>query len=310
MELFGKRNESCIQILLCQFFCDGQFLNPGNDLATRQMESIQMDLKPKDSVSPSKTTDPFVTYYEKQSESQESLYRSKRVKTLILRVRKLHGQKVSGLKVADIGCNAGTQSLVWASDNHSISGLDINEALLEIAKKRFSESGFDGSFVLGSAVDLPWEDESMDVCLLPELLEHVPEWTQCLDEAARVLKPGGVVYISTTNWLCPRQMEFDLPMYSWFPPALKRHYEKLSVTTRPELVNHAKYPAVNWFTPYSLKNYLRQIGMNAFDHFEVSDPAEKGGLGRAALWTVQNIGLAKLAAHIATSYSIVLGVKR
>lgn len=253
--------------------------------------------------------DPFVAYYARQSESEETLHRSRRVKSLILRLRDLHGQPASDLSIADIGCNAGTQSLVWAADRHTVHGLDINASLLEIAKERFREEKLQGTFVLGSAVELPWSDQSMDVCLLPELLEHVPDWSRCLDEAARVLRPGGVVYISTTNSLCPRQMEFDLPFYSWYPGFLKRHYEKVSVTSRPELVNHAQYPAVNWFTPYKLKRYLSSIGMSAFDHFEISDPAEKGTLGRAALWTVLSIPPAKFAAHVITSYSIVLGIK-
>jgi 2-polyprenyl-3-methyl-5-hydroxy-6-metoxy-1,4-benzoquinol methylase len=55
----------------------------------------------------------------------------------------------------------------------------------------------------------------MDVCLLPELLEHVADWQSCLNEAARVLRPGGLLYLSTTNVLCPRQQEFNLPLYSF-----------------------------------------------------------------------------------------------
>ncbi len=93
--------------------------------------------------------------------------------------------------------------------------------------------------------------------MLPELLEHVEDWQTCLNEAVRALRPGGALYLSTTNALNPVQDEFELPFYSWYPGFLKRHYERLAVTTRPELVNHAKYPAVHWFTFFGLKPYLR-----------------------------------------------------
>ena len=84
----------------------------------------------------------------------------------------------------------------------------------------------------------------MDVALLPELLEHVANWQDCLNEAARIVKPGGLLYLSTTSWLCPMQQEFNLPLYSWYPGFLKRKYERLAVTTRPEIANHCKYPCL------------------------------------------------------------------
>jgi 2-polyprenyl-3-methyl-5-hydroxy-6-metoxy-1,4-benzoquinol methylase len=102
----------------------------------------------------------------------------------------------------------------------------------------------------------------MHVCLLPELLEHVVEWMACLKETARILRPGGVLFLSTTNKLCPSQQEFSLPLYSWYPRPLKRHFEKLAVTKRPELENFARYPAVNWFSFYSLRSELSRLGFD------------------------------------------------
>jgi hypothetical protein len=60
------------------------------------------------------------------------------------------------------------------------------------------------------------------------------------------------------------QNEFNLPPYAWYPAFMKRHYERLAVTTRPEVANYAKYPAVNWFTFYSLRSALRARGFNRF----------------------------------------------
>jgi len=104
----------------------------------------------------------------------------------------------------------------------------------------------------------------MDVYVVPELLEHVVDWEGVLNEAARILRPNGVLFLSTTNALCPVQNEFNLPLYAWYPAFMKRHYERLAVTTRPEVANYAKYPAVNWFTFYSLRSALRARGFNRF----------------------------------------------
>lgn len=191
-------------------------------------------------------------------------------------ILRLLGTEKAGqqLTVADIGCNAGTQALLWAEDGHSVRGLDINEPLLELARRRAAERSLEVKFTLGTATNIPWPDASVDVCIMLELLEHVTDWQSCLDEAARIVKPGGLLYFSTTNKLCPKQDEFNLPLYSWYPGFLKRHYEKLAVTTRPELANHATYPAVNWFTYGQLCNYLRPKGFRSLGRFDWMDPTE------------------------------------
>jgi 2-polyprenyl-6-hydroxyphenyl methylase/3-demethylubiquinone-9 3-methyltransferase len=154
---------------------------------------------------------------------------------MVLRVAEREGPVRGPLTVADIGCGAGTLSMLWAEHGHRVFGIDINAQLIKLATERSRESDIKIDFQLGTATDLPWSDESMDVCLVPELLEHVQDWERCLDEFARVIKPGGVLFLTTTNKLCPRQQEFNLLMYSWYPAFIKRYFEKLAVST-PSIV--------------------------------------------------------------------------
>ncbi|MFF5209422.1 class I SAM-dependent methyltransferase [Streptosporangium sp. NPDC000396] len=57
--------------------------------------------------------------------------------------------------------------------------------------------------VLGSALDLPLATGSVDVCFSSNVLEHVPDPWRMAGEMVRVTRPGGVVYLSFTNWLSP-----------------------------------------------------------------------------------------------------------
>ncbi|WP_433373727.1 class I SAM-dependent methyltransferase [Streptosporangium sp. CA-115845] len=57
--------------------------------------------------------------------------------------------------------------------------------------------------VLGSALDLPLATGSVDVCFSSNVLEHVPRPWRMADEMVRVTRPGGVIYLSFTNWLSP-----------------------------------------------------------------------------------------------------------
>jgi 2-polyprenyl-6-hydroxyphenyl methylase/3-demethylubiquinone-9 3-methyltransferase len=227
----------------------------------------------------------------------------------VLRVRARSGLALESLEVADVGCNTGSQALMWAERGHRVRGIDINEELVKVATARCAQAGRIADFRVGSATDLPWETDSVDVCLLPELLEHVADWERCLNEACRVLRKNGTLFLSTTNALCPKQEEFAVPMYSWFPGPLKRRYERLAVTTRPELVNHAKYPAVHWFTPYGLGAQLRRRGFAIFDRFDFIDADSKSGVQRLALRLVRSVSPLRWLAHVATPYTALIANK-
>ena len=254
-------------------------------------------------------SDPFVDYYVQESVSPRTVERFQAIMDAVLRVRKAEALPLEALKVADIGCNTGTQSLMWANRGHAVYGLDINEGLIAVARSRSEQAGKDVEFSLGSATSLPWQTASMDVAILPELLEHVEDWQSCLDEGCRVLKAGGTLFLSTTNALCPVQAEFDLPLYSWFPRPLKRYYERLSVTTRPELVNHAKYPAVHWFTTHGLSAYLRARGFVPFDRFDMMDTAGKSALKRFVIGTIRAVPPIRWLGHVLTPYTAIVAKK-
>lgn len=249
----------------------------------------------------------FVSYYAQQSVTPEAQERSQRIYDV---VTKLIARPGETLDVADIGCGPGAQSMVWALAGHRVSGLDVNEGLLELARQRSAEAGLEIEFRAGTAEALPYADASVDVCLAPELLEHVPNWQVCLREFARILKPGGVMYLSTTNRLCPVQMEYELPLYSWYPAPLKRRYERLAVTTRRELVNYATYPAVHWFTFYELRDFLKAQGVSSLDRFDMIESDQLGTLPRLAVRTVRAVPPLRWLGHVMTPYTNMLGIKQ
>ena len=254
--------------------------------------------------------DGFYEYYARESASDQTRQRFEAIRQAVLRVRERGGAEVTGLDVADIGCNAGTQCILWAHGGHRVHGVDINEQLLALGRSRGEKAGLKIDFRVGSATALPWDDSSMDVCLLPELLEHVEEWEQCIDEAVRILKSGGTLFLSTTNRLCPKQEEFDLPLYSWYPRRLKRHYERLSRTSRPELVNHAEFPAVHWFTFFELAEALAERGLESLDRFDIIKTDDRSFLVRGSVGLLKRVPLLRWLGHVATPYTVIVATKQ
>lgn len=252
----------------------------------------------------------FVAYYAQESQTPATIGRFTRIRDRALALLAERGAGKPCYDVVDIGCGAGTQALLWAELGHRVRGLDVNEPLIAVAQRRAGERRLPVQFDLGTATALPYQDRCADVVLLPELLEHVADWQRCLDEAARLVRPGGLLYLSTTNWLCPLQQEFELPLYSWYPPPLKRRYQRLAVTTRPELVNYAKYPAVHWFSYYRLARYLRARGFETLDRFDMLARQPLPPAKRALVSALRALPPLRLAAQVCTGGTIVWALRR
>jgi ubiquinone/menaquinone biosynthesis C-methylase UbiE len=251
----------------------------------------------------------FVEHYTRNSVGERTRQRFQSVQRMVMALRRSIGAPAAALDVVDVGCGAGTQTLMWSREGHRATGIDISAPLIEVARARAAEVGQTTQFMVGSATSLPLPDASVDVVLVSELLEHLIEWEPCVDEATRILRPGGVIYLSTTSRLCPVQQEFTLPGYSWYPRRLQKHCERLSVTTHPQWVQHTTYPAVHWFTFYQLRDYLAARGVSAVDRFDTMD-AGGSALRGAALGAIRSVAPLRFMAHVMTPYTMVLGHKR
>ena len=95
------------------------------------------------------------------------------------------------LRVLEIGCGTGGM-LGPLSRYGDVHGLDISHDCMQFCRER----GF-ARMVTGSGYQLPYADNSFDLVTLFDTIEHIPDDRQVLEEARRVLRPGGQVFIST-----------------------------------------------------------------------------------------------------------------
>jgi len=122
---------------------------------------------------------------------------------VLRRVRALElAAPMLGESVVDVGSGPGflTADLaVGVGSEGAVVGVDQSEAMVELARQRCAGLS-QVRIVSGDATRLPLDDSSCDLLLSTQVLEYVADVDRALDEAARVLGPGGRVVLLATDW--------------------------------------------------------------------------------------------------------------
>jgi len=107
---------------------------------------------------------------------------------------------LDGKKVLDVGCGGGILSEAMATSGATVTGIDMAEAPLAVARLHARETDTDVSYRAITAEALAEEmPGEFDVVTCLEMLEHVPDPASVIQACQRLVKPGGSVYFSTIN---------------------------------------------------------------------------------------------------------------
>jgi len=108
--------------------------------------------------------------------------------------RELLTEDIKGKALLDAGCGTGWFSQAAAARGARVTSMDVGSELLKIvAQKCVSKR------VIGDLMKMPFKAKSFDIVVSSEVIEHVTDPRKAISEMYRVLKPGGILIITTPN---------------------------------------------------------------------------------------------------------------
>jgi ubiquinone/menaquinone biosynthesis C-methylase UbiE len=111
----------------------------------------------------------------------------------------------AGQRLLEVGCGAGAVLGVIgaAFPGLQLAGIDLVPQQIAYAREHLARLGLAADLRQGDATHLPWEDGQFDHVYMMWFLEHVPDAAPFLTEARRVLKPGGTITLTETDYSTP-----------------------------------------------------------------------------------------------------------
>jgi 2-polyprenyl-3-methyl-5-hydroxy-6-metoxy-1,4-benzoquinol methylase len=158
--------------------------------------------------------------------------------------RRIHWMcaQVGGPDVLDVGCSQGIASILLAREGHRVIGIDREREAIRAARERLDQEEAQVrervEFTVGEGRAVGFPDGSFDAVLLGEVLEHQLDPGKLLDEARRVLRPGGRIVVTTPYGVHPYP-DHKEPLY--LSALLERLSSKLSIA---EIVLVDRYAGV------------------------------------------------------------------
>ncbi len=151
-------------------------------------------------------------------------------------------QPAAGDMILDIGCGNARDIMPMLQRGATIVGVDLSAGMIAQAQRDLEAAGFRGATLeVGDATNLRFADATFDKVVCSEVIEHIPDTDRAIAEINRVLRPGGLLVVSTPN----RQSWYGFERFLLWDKVLRRRW------------NH---PFDNWRTPRQVRSLLERHG--------------------------------------------------
>lgn len=185
-----------------------------------------------------------------------------------------------GTRIVELGIGTGSFLVLCAKQGIDCVGLDISPQLIASARERAERHGVSLDLRLGNVEAADLEPGAFDIVKADSVFEHVEDWQAGLRSVAAILRPRGVLILSTTNRFWPLSGEFWLPFYSWLPNRFR--YWLRQVIEGPDVMRFGI--DFHQFTYPMLRQGLESAGFTRV--YDVADLLDPERLNHPTWWKV------------------------
>ncbi len=153
-------------------------------------------------------------------------------------------------KMLDIGSGYGANVFCARERGINALGIEIAKKEVDFSRARLGrlrpEDNPEATYFLGDGLSLQFGDEAFDLVTIMNVLEHVPSYRVLIDEALRVLRPGGSLYILCPNYAAFRlEAHYHVPWFPMLPKKLAAVYLRL-MGRNPTFLKTSIFYCTNW----------------------------------------------------------------
>jgi|GEM_PF-2385187 len=169
------------------------------------------------------------------------------------------GVTIEGARVLDLGAGLGKLSVEAALHGAQPVAVEPGHGLGEIISERLAseKTRLRGAVVAATGEQLPFRDGCFDIVISLQVLEHVRNPYEVVQEAFRVLKPGGSFYLTCENYLSFWEPHYNVAWLPLMPKPLGSFYLRLRGRS-PEFLN----TSITYTTFPSIRSMLKRSGFN------------------------------------------------
>jgi SAM-dependent methyltransferase len=131
-----------------------------------------------------------------------------------------------GKRVLDVGCGAGTDLVRFAKGGAVVTGVDISESAIELARANVAQQGLAADLRVADGEHLPFDGGTFDFVFAHGVVQYTPDGRALVEECRRVLKPGAEAVFQVYNrisWLNALSKIMKVPLEHEDAPVLRRY---------------------------------------------------------------------------------------
>jgi 2-polyprenyl-3-methyl-5-hydroxy-6-metoxy-1,4-benzoquinol methylase len=188
-----------------------------------------------------------------------------KAKMIICCLEYVTGTSIKNKNILEVGAGSALISHELAKLDNYVVSVDINDKIYKEANLRYNIQE-DAQFLIADGRELSFKAKSFDIIICNQVIEHVPikDHRNFITEMNRILKSGGLLYISTPNKFWFIEPHAKLPFLSYMPKSLADKYIKfargeeeydINLLTYNQFVNSLKiFEITHNLTPHIIKN--------------------------------------------------------